>query len=166
MLQRFRVRRWLGGLIIVGVLLLGLNIMNLVMAADSNSVVHLNLAQGIQGQVVHLEGNRMPGIGRNASEPQPVSTAVWVFAGKIQSEGPRWPVSEAQQHEGWVASVLSNSEGQFQVGLPPGEYTVFAQEGADLYLNSFTGDNKYKTVEVAEGQLVTMNLVNTEKGVF
>ena len=126
----------------------------------------LNPAQGIEGKVLRLSGNQMPIIGKTMSEPDPVSTAVWIFSGKIQRKGTYWSVSEACLHPKWIAYILSDDEGSFLIGLPPGEYTLFAQYGSALYLNAFASEQTYQSVRVAEGQLTKFDLINTEKAVF
>jgi hypothetical protein len=133
--------------------------------AIADSSKQLNPMQGIQGQVVRLEGNRMPEVGTQRS-PQSVSTLVWVFTGQIQSQGKRWPISEALNHPNWRATVVSDPSGKFKIGLPQGEYTLFAQDGDNLYLNLFTGDGTYKTAQVHEGQLTELTLMNTEQATF
>lgn len=126
-----------------------------------------NEAQGVSGLVLRLQGNQMPTVGGNRlSEPEPVSTDIWVFSGRIQSKGPRWSIAEAIKHSKLVTRVHSNQQGQFFVSLPPGEYTLFAEYGSNLYLNSFSGDGSYTSVQVTQGKVTKTRLVNTEGAVF
>lgn len=125
-------------------------------------------AQGVSGLVVRLQGNQMPTVGSNNSrtEPEVVSTQVWVFSGRISGKGPRWSVAEASKHANFVTRVQSDDQGKFFVSLAPGEYTFFAQYGSNLYLNSFLGDGSYASVQVTQGKVTKTRLVNTEKAVF
>ncbi|MEM9818568.1 MAG: hypothetical protein AAF827_19460 [Cyanobacteria bacterium P01_D01_bin.6] len=126
-------------------------------------------SQGIRGTVVRLSGNQMPTVGEAASSdpPEPVQTTIWIFAGRIPSMGsPTWPVSEAGQQANQVGTVMSDAEGNFYVELPPGEYTLFAQYGSDLYLNSFLGDGSYQPLQVREGEVTTTRLLHTENAFF
>lgn len=126
-------------------------------------------SQGIAGTVLSLTGNQMPSVDGNdrRSHPQPVSTKIWIFSGKIMGSGsPRWPVAVASQHPAFVGWTTSNAEGQFQVGLVPGEYTVLAQYDSDLYLNSFLGDGSYSSVQVTSAKVTDIELVNTENAAF
>ncbi|MCS6783209.1 MAG: hypothetical protein RMI89_11875 [Gloeomargarita sp. SKYBB_i_bin120] len=127
-------------------------------------------AQGIVGQVVTLQGNFQPQVGRLGKTGQvtPVQTRVWIFLGRIRVVplSPRWPVAEAAQHPqrwGWVAT---DDQGWFRVGLPPGEYTLLAESGPDLYLNDFLDDGSFMTVQVQPGRITQVQLENTEKAAF
>jgi hypothetical protein len=130
--------------------------------------------QGIQGTVQRLSGDFMPrigepGIGDRSLQRriEPVQTTVWIFSGRIPSQGsPRWSVSEARQHPALLQQVETDANGQFAVSLPPGEYTVFAQYEDELYLNGFLGDGSYATVQVEPGQTIELLLENTEAAVF
>jgi hypothetical protein len=161
-----RLRFWLIGFLTVFILAVGLLAMNLTTVAGTGEVVPTSLSQGIVGQVTQLKGNQMPGISPNQTKPQGGSSVVWVFKGKVPYQGTRWPISEARLHPQWVGAVVSDVQGHFQVGLPLGDYTVFAQDGSDLYLNAFTGDKFYQSVRVVEGDLTKVSLVNSTKAVF
>lgn len=132
-----------------------------------NAMLTPNQSQGISGFVVRLQGNQMPKVGssRPRTEPEPISTDVWIFSGRIPSKGPRWPVAEAR-HPNLVGRVRSDVQGKFFVGLPPGEYTLFAQYNSYLYLNSFLGDGSYKSVQVVQDKITETRLVNTERAAF
>lgn len=138
-------------------------------APTPNTTMAQQSSQGIRGTVVRLSGNQMPTVGEVASSspPEPVQTTIWIFAGRIPSMGsPRWPVSEASQQANQVGTVMSDTEGHFYVELPPGEYTLFAQYGSDLYLNSFIGDGSYQPLQVKAGEITTTRLLNTENAFF
>lgn len=128
---------------------------------------------GIQGKVMRQSGDFMPRIRVPSAKPmpprnqtQPVQTTVWVFSGRIPAEGTRWPVSDAENHPQLVGTVKSKADGSFAIALPPGEYTLFAQDGSDLYLNAFAGDGNYATVQVKPGEATPLSLVNNEQATF
>ncbi|MBW4547107.1 MAG: hypothetical protein KME25_22105 [Symplocastrum torsivum CPER-KK1] len=127
-----------------------------------------NQEQGVSGLVTRLQGNQMPMVGRSSprTAPSPISTQVWIFSGRIKSQGTRWSITEAEKHPNLVDRIRTDAEGKFFVSLPPGEYTLFAQDGSDLYLNSFLGDGSYATVQVNEGKITETRLVNTEGATF
>ncbi len=129
-------------------------------------MTQLNPAQGIEGKVVRLSGNQMPGFGIERQEPEAIATAVWIFTGAIAGESPHWSVSQASQHPQWRATILSGDDGSFKVGLPPGDYTLFAQYETELYLNAFSGYGCYQTVQVKTGQMTTVELVNSEAATY
>lgn len=125
--------------------------------------------QGITGIVLSLQGDRMPVYAPNQSrlDPQPVSTKIWIFSGKISSPGsPFWNIKEARQHPNLIGWVQSDSAGRFEVGLPPGEYTIFEEYGTDLYLNEFSADGSFVSIQVKAHQLTEVNLINTTNVTF
>jgi len=142
--------------------------------------------QGIVGVVLSLRGDFMPRI-LPENEPvttdsriTPVATKIWIFAGKVRPSpmknwpqefapapiSPRLPLSEAVKLPNRVGWVMSDKDGRFQVGLPVGEYTLLAEYGDDLYLNLFTGDDYFATVQVKLQQITTVELRNTENATF
>lgn len=151
-------------------------------ASPSSAVVKLLPAanrQGIAGSVWSLTGNHMPRplekspSAQAGSQPhsqarrQPVQTNVWIFSGRIPSQGKlRLLVDQAKQHPRFLGQVRSNAKGEFSVGLPPGEYTLLAQYGSNLYLNSFLGDGSYATVKVKPGKITNTQLTNSERATF
>lgn len=107
------------------------------------------ITQGLYGQVTRLSGNHMPGNAPTSTSggTEAVQTTVWIFAGRLAGHGSAtWPVVDAAQHPGLMRQVESDPSGHYSVALPPGEYTVLAQYGDDLYLNLFQGDGSYKSV--------------------
>jgi hypothetical protein len=139
---------------------------------SNNDNTQLNsggVSGGVTGAVVRLVGNQMPMIGQKAptaKSPEPIKTTVWVFSGRIPSKGTRLAANEAQQNFNLVTQVKTDDNGKFEVKLPPGEYTLFAQYGKDLYLNSFSGDGSFSSVEVNEGKMTQLRLVNSEGAAF
>jgi hypothetical protein len=142
--------------------------------------------QGIVGVVLSLRGDFMPRIlpedepVTTDSKITPVATKIWIFAGKVRPSpmknwpqefapapiSPRLPLSEAVKLPNRVGWVMSDKDGRFQVGLPVGEYTLLAEYGDDLYLNLFTGDDYFATVQVKLQQITTVELRNTENATF
>ena len=142
--------------------------------------------QGIIGVVLSLRGDFMPRIlpedepVTTDSKITPVATKIWIFAGKVRPSpmkdwppefapapiSPRLPLSEAMKLPNRVGWVMSDKDGRFQVGLPVGEYTLLAEYGDDLYLNLFTGDDYFATVQVKLQQITTVELRNTENATF
>lgn len=124
--------------------------------------------QGIRGRVVQLTGNFMPRGGRSPDRQsqQPVQTTVWIFSGQISGDSPRWAVQEAEHHAQLLCQVTSDAHGEFWVELPAGSYTVMAQYDTDLYLNSFSGDGYYTSVDVRPGQVTDVTLTNRERATF
>jgi hypothetical protein len=156
------------GCVFVSLVLGILMAMSLPVSQTLKGMPSSNQNQGVSGIVSCLQGNQMPTVDRNNARtaPSSISTQVWIFSGRIQAKGTRWSVSEAQKHPNLVGRVQSDEQGKFFVSLPPGEYTLFAQYGDDLYLNLFMGDGSYASVRVSEGKITETRLVNTEGAAF
>ncbi len=108
-------------------------------AAAPSGIPAAEQPQGIEGQVVALEGNFMPGPVVPGQVPggtkKPLSVPVHVFRGKIEVRERPDP-----KHPALLAVVRSDKEGTYRAPLPPGEYTVVAEIGGKLYLNIFEFD--------------------------
>jgi hypothetical protein len=123
--------------------------------------------QGVTGTVFSSQGNQMPGNIARSSGLLPVQTKVWIFSDRVTSPGsPRWSLEKARQHSNLVGWGLSDDEGNFSIGLPPGEYTLLAEYGQDLYLNSFLGDGSYASIQVHPLTVTEVQLANTDGAAF
>jgi hypothetical protein len=122
--------------------------------------------QGIQGQVLRFSGNLMPSLERRPN-PQPIQTKIWIFSGRVKGPGsPRWSLQQATQHPSLLGWVLSDALGRFEVGLPPGEYTLLLEQGSDVYLNHFLEDGSYAAIQVDSFEVRDVQLANTEAALF
>ncbi len=126
--------------------------------------------QGIEGQVVALEGNFMPGPVAPGQVPggtkKPLSVPVHIFRGKIEVRERPDP-----KHPALLAVVKSDKEGKFRVPLPPGEYTVVAEISGKLYLNIFEFDattrkSVWPTVAVEPKKWTRWVIEDTSKAAF
>jgi hypothetical protein len=134
-------------------------------AIPDSASSHPDEASGIRGQVLRRVGNFMPGRARSGRE-EPVQTTVWIFQGSIPALAPHWAVAEAIAHPALLTQVATDAAGFFSVSLPPGTYTVLAQYDDYLYLNSFTAENEYTSVQVPSQGVAEVSLVNTEEATF
>lgn len=126
--------------------------------------------QGIEGQVVALEGNFMPGPVVPGQLPggskKPLSVPVHVFRGKIEARERPDP-----KHPALIAVVKSDDKGAFRVPLPPGDYTVVAEIEGKLYLNIFEFDaaerkRVWPTVKVEPRKWSRWIIEDTSKAAF
>jgi hypothetical protein len=128
--------------------------------------------QGVKGDVLSLSGNYMIGANRSKTKSTPVATRIWIFSGKVMpslsalnSSAPpstRWPLRDAQKRPNFIGWTTSDAKGKFQVGLKPGEYTLFAEYGQDLYLNLFSVDGSYSSIQVKPNKFTELQLINSE----
>jgi hypothetical protein len=123
----------------------------------------ITIDQGIAGKVVWQAGNQMPspdvpvnsgksGIKRTVyiyelTKNSQTTTTEGVFHSNIQTK--------------LVTQVVTDANGNFQVRLEPGTYTIFTKEDQGLYANLFDGENNIFPVEVLKGKVANVEfLVN------
>ncbi len=98
------------------------------------------LNQGLQGQVLWLEGNFMPGPGQD-KKGKPVKREIYIYevinAKNLQEKGNQLYEMPDQKP---IAITQSDSEGMFEVTLPVGKYSVFTKEEGGLFANLFDGE--------------------------
>jgi len=112
--------------------------------------------QGIRGKVVKRSGNFMPGMGSSSGKEKPLAVPVHVFQGKVKTMKKPDP-----KHKAAVAVVKADRQGYYEVGLPPGEYTVVAEIDGELYLNSREGDGNWTTVSVLPARWTEWDIEET-----
>jgi hypothetical protein len=117
--------------------------------------------QGVRGKVVKKTGNFMPGPRPAGGQTTPLSVPVHVFRGKLKPLAAPDP-----RHPNLVTVVKSGNDGSFEIPLEPGEYTIVAEIGGKLYLNSFDGDGSWTTVTVKPGAFTDWNIDDTSEAAF
>ncbi len=118
--------------------------------------------QGLQGQVVKLSGNFMPGPGpRPGGTRTPLAVLVHVFRGKVKPFG-----APDRKHAQLVTVVQADKDGRLKVALPPGEYAAVAEIDGKLYLNLYDGDGHWGTVQVQPGRWTTFDIEDTTDAAF
>jgi hypothetical protein len=134
------------------------------MVPPSDDHPQASLSQGIQGQILQLKGNQRLSLSQPSPEPTPLATQVWVFRDRIPGQGSAtWPVAEAQVHPQLMEVLDTDDQGRFQIPLEPGEYTIFAQIGPNLYFNLFVFDGCYAPAIVKQGQVVELLIQDTQQ---
>jgi hypothetical protein len=141
--------------------------------------------QGITGSVVKLSGNHFPPVRLPRAQSNPVSTRVWIFSGRVAAPivrkpytsgsgaisfslvmSNRWSLVEARKSPNLIGWTMSDSEGRFQVGLKPGEYTLLVEYGTDLYSSGFRDGTSYASLQVEANQILDIKLINSEDATF
>jgi hypothetical protein len=107
---------------------------------DKASCSATSLSQGVKGTVLWLEGNFMPGPGTTSGLTEPVSREVRFYepvtAADIVVATGRSSTLYETINGVLVASVTSAQDGSFEVGLPPGTYSVFVEDEGDWFCNA------------------------------
>jgi hypothetical protein len=118
------------------------------------------ITEGLAGQITEVSGNRMPMADAPRSVPKGILTTLYVYEltnkGQVQSEGnsPIYTAIATKQ----VASVLTDSSGNYQISLAPGTYSLFIKMGEKYYSNLYDEKNNIAPVTVEPGKITRANL--------
>lgn len=122
----------------------------------------------LKGRAEKWIGNFIPSRGSrpNSSKTLLRKTKIHIYKEKIKSDGNAFfpPLANGPK----VFSVVnSDDQGQFQVRLPPGEYTIFIElEDGKLYRNSFDGKGYFSTVKLVSGEDTFEVLTDSRDAIF
>lgn len=119
------------------------------------------IAQGFTGQVTEVVGNQMPMKGGPPVVPKGIATTVLIYEPTHISQVSRLGTSATYTaiSTKLVASVDTDSTGNFTIALPVGAYSVFVKQGDRFYANLFDTDNNIALFSVEEGKLTKVNLM-------
>lgn len=117
--------------------------------------------QGISGRVAEAVGNQMPRVGQAPPEPVPYPTTVFFYeptnirqVNQVESA----PLFNAIYTK-LVATVQTDSAGNFVQPLPVGTYSVFVQVGQQFFANQFDIRNNISLVTVEPRKLTEIKIV-------
>ena len=109
--------------------------------------------QGILGEIRWIEGNVMPTAEDtsyiNKTEGEPVKRVIYIYKAIKRDEAkPYDGVFYTDIKTELIRKIKSNTQGKFQVSLPPGKYSLFVKEKGGLFANTFDGENYINPVTV------------------
>ena len=109
--------------------------------------------QGILGEIRWIEGNVMPTVGDtsyiNKTKGEPVKRVIYIYKAIKRDEAkPYDGVFYTDIKTELIRKIKSNTQGKFQVSLPPGKYSLFVKEKGGLFANTFDGENYINPVTV------------------
>ena len=123
-------------------------------------------SQGIKGRVMWIEGNQMPGPDRQRVEPKPVKREIVIHkvlkAPDLNRKGALFSKPSFKP----VAVVETNDQGEFEVSLPIGLYSIFTRENEGLFANSFDSENNVTPVRVESGKFSEISITINYKAVY
>lgn len=127
--------------------------------------------QGVQGKITWLEGNQMPVISDQASEPEKVKGVGVVRRIQIY---PIVNLADTRMVDGLfqslavepVAETTSNEKGEYKINLPPGNYSIFTVEEDGLFANSFHQDGSIQPFTVKKRKWTKLDIVINYKAVY
>jgi hypothetical protein len=126
------------------------------------------IQQGLSGQITEATGNRMPMKDATPSLPKGFITTVFIYEPTDLSQVSRSgtePVYTSIRTKR-VASVQTDSLGNYSVALEPGSYSVFVKLGDRFYANQFDTDNRIALFTVEAGKITRANLSVSNKASF
>jgi len=127
-----------------------------------------DVEQGIKGRITEETGNRMPRPGSTPAVPKGISTTVLVYEPTHISQvtrtgnAPSYTAIATKQ----VASVNTDSTGNFTLLLPPGTYSIFIKQGKQFYANLFDAKNNIAVFTVEPGKLTQVDLKVSTNAVY
>jgi hypothetical protein len=118
-----------------------------------------SLRQGVQGQVIWYEGDRMPGINKKKVEGKPVQRVILIYEPTHLSDVmPSYGTSFTKIRTRRIASIKSDNKGFFSINLKKGIYSVFVLEGKKYYSNVLDGSGNLYPVEVKKGSVTRIDI--------
>ncbi len=130
-----------------------------------------SLLQGIQGQVLWLEGNQMPSIVEDTaavreSAGKPVSRTVYIYALTHRDQTTMEQGFYMDIDSPLITKVSTSEDGFFQVFLPPGRYSLFVKEPQGLYANLYDGEGNIHPVTVMHDSVSQLTFTIDYKAVY
>lgn len=123
-------------------------------ACDRQSSSTANL----KGQLLWIEGNRMPGPGVSLPEGKGVQREVHVFEAteksQVSGEGSLFRDVMSKR----VTVIYSNEDGYFEASLEPGKYSLFVKEPNGKYFAATMDDLHYCPVSIAKDQVAELEI--------
>lgn len=136
---------------------------------SSQKSQNTTLSQGIEGQVTEIRGNQMPLKGAPPSSPKPFPTTVYFYEPTTQDQVT--PLLEGAPiytkiNTRMVASVTTDSLGNFKVALPIGAYSVFVEYEKRFFANLFDEQQNIQLVTVEENRVTRFNIEVNANAVY
>jgi len=114
--------------------------------------------QGIQGIVLWFEGNQMPGFDREPDPGEGIEREIHIYELTKHNQGASVGLFYTSVNTRLIAVAKSNNNGEFEISLPPGQYSLFVKEESGLFANIFDMDNNINPVQVNSGQFTKITL--------
>jgi len=148
--------------------LTGLNLKPLTDMPEPNQQ---SIKQGIQGRVIWLEGNLMPGIVEPGdAPPQPTGKGIqrnlYIYPLVHRDSATIQNGFYADVQKKLIKKVATDESGFYSIALPPGRYSVLVEEKQGLYAGFFDGQGNLQPVEVKPGQLSKQDIKVDYKAVY
>jgi hypothetical protein len=111
--------------------------------------------QGIKGTVYRVGGNRMPDPHHPAGPPTTTRSTVYIFEltniSQVHRQGSTPYYTSISTR--LAGKTDTDDKGFFQIGLPPGAYSLFTRKGDLYYASRMDEKNNIAPVEVLPGKV-------------
>lgn len=124
------------------------------MACSSNKLSMQ--AQGIKGVVLWFEGNQMPGFDREPDPGKGIAREIHVYELTRADQSTIAEFFHNNISTKLITIGKSNDEGQFEIQLAPGTYSIFIKEEAGLFANVFDMNQHINPVKVEAGSFTEL----------
>jgi len=140
----------------------------LLLACQQPSMKSQQITQGVKGEIRWFEGNMMPAIGESQNTGKPVKRKIY-FCKPVKIDKLNLN-EETGLYSGIDEFILTSTEsdmqGNYEVELAPGKYSVFTKEESGFYANQVNGEGYINMVEVEKGEITTLDIKITYKASF
>jgi len=113
---------------------------------QNNKIPTPSVSQGLYGRVTLYGGNCMPGAG--GCKTSPVSRIIYIREPVMMGAMERTYLKEKTN---LIKQIRSDNNGNYQVELPVGTFSVFVEDNGKEYCNSFGGQGEVCQVKVGTG---------------
>ena len=124
------------------------------------------LKQGIEGNLIWVEGNQMPGPDRKPTTPQGVAREVHIYPLLSMNDVTLEGVFVSEVNKPLFKKIQSNQKGKFMVNLPPGDYSILIKENDGLFVNTFDGQNHLNPITVTTNQVTRVDITINYKAAY
>lgn len=126
------------------------------------------MTQGIKGVVVEVTGNQMPMKGEEPPKPKGIKAEILVYEktniNQVVKDASTGFFTNITTQK--IATVVSDSTGNFSVALPVGTYSLFVKMENRYYANLFNQFNDINTVTVDSAAITTTTIRISNKAVY
>jgi hypothetical protein len=122
--------------------------------------------QGLAGTIYVQTGNHMPSPGRKLGPGKPLSATIFIYRLTKRDQAVVTGTYFDQIQTQLAGKTKSDGNGAYFIELPPGHYSVFADDGGHLYANNFDGMGNINPVEVKKDSISKLDITISSKAVY
>jgi hypothetical protein len=134
----------------------------------ANKSINQNQLQGIEGQIVWLEGNLRPSKDKKVNKGKPVQRTLYIYPvineKNMIKQGKLYQIPANLEP---IKKITTDENGKFKVDLEVGNYSIFTEEPNQLlFANSFDGEMNIAVVKVEKNKVLEYNIKINYKATY